>query len=894
MIDHAISHYRIIKKLGAGGMGEVYLAEDTTLGRRVALKFLPPEHTQDEQRLRRFKQEAKSASALNHPNIFTVHEVGQADGYHFIATEFIEGETLRTALRRTGSMKTDEALDVAAQVASALVAAHEAGIVHRDIKPENIMLRPDGYVKVLDFGLAKLTEPVAQQAVDTSAPTLALAAHTEAGVVLGTAQYMSPEQATGKRVDARSDIFSFGAVLYEMFAGERAFRADSLMETMAAILNQEPKPLPAKVPPELSKIILRCLRKDPARRFQTVADLKVALEDVREESRASRTAFAPERRRLMWRVAPVLLLAAALAALFVWQPWRNAPPPEALGAATLTTLPGPELYPSLSPDGSQVVFTWAGPNQDNPDIYVQMIGQGSPLQLTKDARHDYNPVWSPDGRWIAFLRGNPATPLARSIRQLQLIAPLGGPERTLGDVSVQEITVNPVYLAWCPDSKCLIVTDSVGEGQPDALFTVSIETGEKRQLTRPQPPVVADTNPSLSPDGKSLLFLRRTTWARGELHVLPIRSDMTAAAEPRHLEVSHLLPETAAWTPKGDEILFATTPIAGGASLWRVSATGDGQPARVPFVGEDGVMPVISRSQPGKPARLVYVRSFTDENIWRLNLSVLGVAASTPPAIAIASTRADIHPKVSPDERRVAFTSSRSGAWEIWITDPDGSNPIQLTFLKAPTGTGAPQWSPDGRTIVFASDVEGQFDIFTMPSAGGKPRNITSHPAFDHVPTFSRDGQWIYFSSTRSGRSQVWKMPASGGEAAPVTKDGGWISQESVDGMYLYFTPTAAIGAPTQLWRLPTSGGQAVKVVDDVLNTTFIVLQTGIYYINQASGKPQLHFFNFNGQRSVVVARDLGRFVDGGGIAASSDGRTVLYTQRDSAVDDLMLVENFR
>ena len=317
MIEHVISHYRIIKKLGAGGMGEVYLAEDTTLGRHVALKLLPHQHTQDEERLRRFKQEAKSASALNHPNILTIHEVGEADGRHFIVTEFIDGENLRASLRRTGRMETRAALNVAMQVASALAAAHEAGIVHRDIKPENIMIRRDGYVKVLDFGLAKLTETTAPQAADTNAPTMPLAVHTESGVVLGTPQYMSPEQATGRNVDARSDIFSFGMVLYEMVAGERPFQGDSLMETVAAILNREPEPLPAKIPSELAKTILRCLRKDPARRYQTVADLRVVVEDVEEESGLGKQVqHAPSRRP--WGSAallPVLLVAG----FFAWR-----------------------------------------------------------------------------------------------------------------------------------------------------------------------------------------------------------------------------------------------------------------------------------------------------------------------------------------------------------------------------------------------------------------------------------------------------------------------------------------------------------------------------------------------------------------------------------------------
>ncbi|MGH9176725.1 MAG: TolB family protein, partial [Vicinamibacterales bacterium] len=236
----------------------------------------------------------------------------------------------------------------------------------------------------------------------------------------------------------------------------------------------------------------------------------------------------------------------------------------------MTLLLSFQLYPSLSSDGNHVAFTWTGPRQDNTDIYVQQIGAGTPLRLTTDPQSDYNPVWSPDGRWVAFLRGDPARPLGRSDREVRLIAPLGGPERKLADVRVQEIADNPVYLAWCPDSTCLIVTATLGEGKPDALFVVSLDTGDKRQLTNPEAPVLADTNPALSPDGASLLFLRTTTWGVGELHVLPVRSDMTGAGEPRHIAITPRRPEGATWLPDGN--------------------SGDGQAARLPFVGEDGVM----------------------------------------------------------------------------------------------------------------------------------------------------------------------------------------------------------------------------------------------------------------------------------------------------------------
>ena len=750
MIGRTLEHYRLESKLGEGGMGVVYKAHDPRLNRAVAIKVLPLARVADAAAKERFVQEARAASALNHPGIVTIHDIRSDAGIDFIVMEYIEGTTLDHLIPATG-LRPLQAQGYAVQIADALTNAHAAGILHRDLKPSNVMVTPEGRVKVLDFGLAKLLEPAhARSDATTFAAPL-----TEERTLLGTPAYMSPEQAEGRKLDARSDVFSFGAVLYEMATGRRPFTGDSGLSVLARILGEDPKPpseIVASISPELEKVILRCLRKDPYRRYQTMADLKLAIEDLDVEiSSRSRPRLAtgtPLRQRWAWAA----VLPIGLAAGYVgWQTWSPAQPVEALRADALTTLRGQELYPSLSPDGNHVVFTWAGPRQNNTDIYLQQIGAGSPLQLTTDPKSDYNPVWSPDGRWIAFLRGDPATPLGRSDREVRLIPPLRGPERKLADVRVQEITVNPVYLAWCPDSTCVIVTDTVGDGKPDALFVIALDTGEKRQLTKPQPPVLADTNPSVAPDGKSLLFLRRTTWAFGELHVLQLRSDMTAGDEARHVTVPDLKPENATWLANGKEILFSTAAVSGGGGLWRLTATG-GAPTRLPFVGEDGVMPAFSRAQPGRPARLVYVRSVTDENIWRIDTSSRAAAAESPPAIAIASTKADIHPQLSPDGGRVAFTSTRSGAWEIWISDLDGANPVQLSSLKAPTGTGVPHWSPDSRQIVFASDAEGQFDIFIVASAGGKPRNITSHPAFEHVPNFSRDGRWIYFSSTRSGQ----------------------------------------------------------------------------------------------------------------------------------------------
>ena len=433
MVGRTVSHYQILEKLGEGGMGVVYKAMDTHLDRLVAVKVLPPEKVADADRKRRFIQEAKAASALNHPNIVTIYDIDSADGIDFIAMEFVAGKTLDRCIPRHGE-RLDEALKYSVQIADALVAAHKAGIVHRDLKPSNVMITEHGLVKVLDFGLAKLTESTAP---DDEATTRTLNPTTEEGAIVGTVSYMSPEQAEGKKVDARSDIFTFGAVLYEMVTGRRAFQGDSRLATLTAILHEEPKPasqVAEGLPRELERIIARCLRKDPARRFQAMPDLKVALEELKEESTSGTldVATVPQRRR-RWRLAwTVAFLAGAGVVSTLWfvRPATKAPEPP-MTAVPLITYPGLDGEPTFSPDGNQVAFTWFGETRDNEDIYVKLIGTtGSPLRLTVDAAKDYSPAWSPDGRFIAFLRNLPRAKCA-----VLLIPALGGRERKLAEIS---------------------------------------------------------------------------------------------------------------------------------------------------------------------------------------------------------------------------------------------------------------------------------------------------------------------------------------------------------------------------------------------------------------------------------------------------------------------------
>jgi Tol biopolymer transport system component len=583
--------------------------------------------------------------------------------------------------------------------------------------------------------------------------------------------------------------------------------------------------------------------------------------------------------------------------------WRASVNREPLRAIPLNSLPGVQRYPSFSPDGNHVAFTWTGPKQDNQDVYVQQIGSGSPLRRTADPRIDYSPVWSPDGRWIAFLRRQ----WEDGTSELLLVPPLGGPERKVAEIRVSETYfITPPYQAWCPDSSCLVVTDSPGEGKPAALFVVSLDTGAKTPLTHPKFPASGDTNPAVSPDGSWLVFRRQANDLHtGELYCLRLRRTRLSAAsadppgvtgmgEPQRLTLAALDAGYPAWT-SDNEILFSAT-----GSLWRLGVPGATTPARLPFAGEDGIMPVVSRFHSERAPRLAYVRSFQDANIWRVELSAPGTAASAPPVISISSTRIDSTPQLSPDGRRVTFASNRSGEWEIWLADLDGSNAVQLTSMGA--HSGAPYWSPDGELIVFQSNPEQQFDIYLIRAAGGKPRNLTSHSASDWRPSFSRNGKWIYFTSNRTGQRRIWKVPALGGDALRVTNNAGFAAFESPDGVHLYYNQT--METPSPLWRQRVSGGAPERVLEGVVRAAFTVLEGGIYYIDrpsgaggllftdQPSGETRLQYFDFATRSTRTVVRGLGNVFLG--LTASGDGRTILYSRVDSSVDDLMIMDNFR
>jgi Tol biopolymer transport system component len=867
-------------------MGEVYRAIQSSLSRPVAIKVLPAEKVADPERKQRFVQEAKSASSLNHPNIITIYDIGQAEGIDFISMELVSGKALDRLIPRHG-MRLNDALKYAVQIADALARAHAAGIVHRDLKPGNIMVNEDGRVKVLDFGLAKLTEP-APSGEDESTRTMRPT--TEEGKIVGTVAYMSPEQAEGKKVDARSDIFSFGSVLYEMVTGEKAFQGDTKASTLAAILKDNPRPasqLIEGLPRELEKLISRCLRKEVNGRFQHMDDIKIVLEEMKEESDSGvlGKAAAPGpklRQRLVWTLS--VATALAIATIGVWLVRsKNEVPEVPLVAVPLTSYPGDESQPTLSPDGAQVAFAWNGEKPDKFDIYVKQIGVEPPFRLTSDGT-DYSPAWSPDGGFIAFLRDS------HDKTDVVIVPQRGGPERILSEIKGSILRGLPYgpYLSWTPDSKWIVCPMPRSGERPWALHLLSTQTGEQIELTTPPNSEVGDVAPTVSPDGKALVFSRVSPdYFNATLWLLHLGENYNPVGKEEQIPSPGMTNIGAAWLPNGHEFIFSSG-TGTNQGLWRTVASGNAVPTRLDLGISAAMQPTISRLG----NRLAFTVFQYDLNIWRVDLKGPEKEPSHPIPF-ISSTQIENYPAYSPDGRRIAFMSERSGTEEIWICDSDGSRARQLTSFGGAAIYG-PSWSPDSRHIAFTVAPKGaKDDVYVISANGGAPRRLTTNPAEDKWPYWSQDGKWIYFASTRTGREEIWKMPSGGGEAVQITRNFGDRPQESPDGKSFYYMK----GWPddVSIWRASLDGNQEAKVLDSIHREgQWIVEKEGIYFFKPPDkmGHSDICLYEFASGRTRKILT-IERPVDNH-IAVSPDGRTILYPQADQSGSVLMLVDNFR
>ena len=819
-----VSHYRILAEAGRGAMGVVYKAEDLTLGRVVALKFLPEELAEHPPALERMRREARMVAALNHPGICTLYELGEASGRAFLAMEFLEGEPLRARMER-GQVSEAEFFQIAIQVARALAVAHAQGIVHRDIKPDNLFVTSSGQTKLTDFGLARVSQEDGTVAQST---------------VTGTSGYMSPEQARGEPLDARSDIYSFGRVLAEL-AGEA---------------------LSSGVAP----VIAKALAAGPAERWQSVAELQSALEGIRQ-SPASR------RRRLGLMLALLLAaLFACAAAFLVWSRFHQ--PPAVMNPVSLVSTTGWVDSPAFSPDGSRVAYRWSevrashDGNDDPSGIYVRQVRGGPPVRLTRGPC-EFLEAWSPDDRFIAFYRCNEGTIL--------LVPSIGGPERRLAKADVALVTWP--HICWTPDARWLVVSMRDSPNEPYGIWLLSVETGERHRLLPPPATTMhpgeitqGDFAGGLSPDGRVLAFARSVETFVFRLYTVRLTRDFKPEGTPQLLVGrSCTLPAGMAWASNRD-IVYSVGP-----RLWRMRV-GARSPELLSWTAPGSMMPAVA------PARhlLAYAVGSMSGRLWRMDLR------TGERRIIVDSRHYQCESQYSPDGRKVAFESENSGNPEVWTCDADGSSCQRLTFLEGGL-VGSPRWSPDGRWIAFDSRAEGKPQIYVIASDGGSPRRLTSGNAQNQVPGWSRDGRWIYFESDRSGQWRIWKVPVEGGAAVQVTQHEGGAAFESVDGRYLYFTSTVNNGGP--LFRMPVAGGPETEVAPKVWHWGSLgITAKGVWFL---SDPKTLRVIDAATGRITTVAR-AEKYLFGWDINVSPDNTHAVFSENENAGSDLMLVENFQ
>jgi Tol biopolymer transport system component len=763
-----IGPYEVLEPLGAGGMGEVYRALDPRLGREVALKVLPAELSADADRLARFEREARSASALNHPHIVTVYEVGRADSLPYIAMELVEGKTLRDLLA-DGPLPVKRMLSIAAQAADALAKAHRAGIVHRDLKPENVMVSRDGFVKILDFGLAKLAAPSGPK---SGSHVSTMIDATRPGVVLGTVGYMSPEQARAAEVDFRSDQFSFGSILYEIASGKRAFHRDSAPETLAAIIREEPEPLgrvAPSSPPPFRWIVDRCLAKDPDERYASTHDLAREIAGVRDHlseiDRSDTAMRAPGVRRGAGRRPPLLVaglvllaFAAGAVAAVLWRSRAEPPLPPALKALTYS---GQDQSPAVSPDGRTIAFT--SKRDGTPRIWVKQLATGGEAAITEGP--DDFPRYSPDGSAILFQRREGES---FAIYRASVVG--GEPRKVLAGASQAD---------WSPDGKTIAFLRWSNEsGATTSILGVAATDGTgERVLARVTNHQLVQ--PRWSPDGSTIALAElgvagapRSYWLvdsrSGSVRVLP------------SLTTNGFL-SSAAWTASGNAIIYSQAESVVGnvtssaARIMRQDVRSGKGRALLWIPSHALSLNILG------PGQLVFDSSPVRENLREVPL--VGGPAQEGRWLTQGNA-SDRQPRYSPDGEWVLFSSNRSGNLDLWeVSRKTGA-------VRRITDDSADDWDPgftkDGK-LLWSSNRTGAFEIWLAEADGSGARQVTKEGKDAENPTATPDGAWIVYNQSFPEKAGIWKVHPDGSGGTRIFAGTTVLPEVSPDGRYVAF-----------------------------------------------------------------------------------------------------------
>ncbi|HXW04508.1 MAG TPA: protein kinase [Vicinamibacterales bacterium] len=856
--------YRVEALAGAGAMGEVYRASDTRLNRTVALKILPAQVAAVPGLLERFEREARAIAAVEHLNICPLYDVGTDQGVNFLVMQFVDGETLADRIAR-GPIPVRDAIVLARQIAAGLDAAHVHGIIHRDLKPSNIRLTADLQVKLVDFGLAKAMSPGSGHSLTLSASP------SDGGQIVGTAAYMSPEQARGQSVDKRTDIWAFGGVLFEMLTGRRPFPGDSLADVFAAIVTREPdwNALPGATPRRVRDLVRRCLEKDPARRLRDIGDALLELEDAASEAvpGAGPAGARPARSIAVvipWVVAAVAIAVAAAALVFPRRaPERETPP--SMRFSMVTNFAGVEAQPSLSPDGRSLAFV---SNRDGQwDLYVGLVTGGGLVRLTNDPNVESRPRWSPDGTRLLYSRLNDA-----GLQDIWVTPAFPGTPR--------RVVAKAFSPTWTADGRRIAYSSA------NVIWTCDADGANVRQVTKPEPAPIFHDQPAFDRSGRSVAFIRRRLGPRSEVAVIDLDTGTV-----RDLTNDDALVLSPAWSPDGRFIYFSSSR-GGTLNIWRLTLATSELAQITAGQGDDVEVDVSTDG-----TRIVFASYRANTNLAEVSLDPASLGRRT--WLTKDLSRSETAPRYSPDGRRIAYFTNRSGAERegIWLMDADGGNATQVVEDDRRTNV-YPRWTPDGQDLIIYSRSGWDEDarLRRIPLAGGAPQVLAMKPWFPYWGwgDIGRDGRILYRTSSTTG--EIFDPATQRREPVPdLLGDPLWADDGK---LFAFATRAEGPGASDKpgLWVSSLAGTARQVFGGWVIWFAWDRRDSLLFIEGRPDLKGTLWRISADAQRTVVL-KDIGFFkrpADGTWIArfdVHPDGRRMVLEGLENYESDIGMIE---